>query len=115
MHQSIIPDGLPGALNDNPFQKDSAKAKALLAEAGFPDGLEINMDHYSAQPYPDVAQTIQANLAEIGVKVNLISAENRQVLTKMRAREHEIALSAWGTDYFDPHANACLLYTSRCV
>lgn len=106
VHQSIIPDGLPGALNDNPFQKDSAKAKALLAEAGFPDGLEINMDHYSAQPYPDVAQTIQANLAEIGVKVNLISAENRQVLTKMRAREHEIALSAWGTDYFDPHANA---------
>lgn len=106
VHQSIIPNGMPGALTENPFQKDVAKAKALLAEAGFPDGLEITMDHYSAQPYPDIAQTIQANLAEIGVKVNLLSAENRQVLTKMRAREHEVALSAWGTDYFDTNSNA---------
>ncbi|WP_347265846.1 ABC transporter substrate-binding protein [Paracoccus sp. (in: a-proteobacteria)] len=106
VHQAIIPNGLPSAVTDTPFRKDSAKAKALLAEAGLADGFEINMDHYSAQPYPDIAQTIQANLAEIGVKVNLISAENRQVLTKMRAREHEIALSAWGTDYFDPNSNA---------
>lgn len=106
VHQSIIPDGLPGALNDNPFQKDVAKAKALLAEAGFPDGFEIKMDHYSAQPHPAIAQTVQANLAEIGIKVTLLAAENRQVLTKMRAREHEMALSAWGTDYFDPNSNA---------
>lgn len=98
VHQSIIPDGLPGAYNETPFAKDSAKAKALLAEAGFADGFEITMDHYSAQPYPDIAQTIQANLAEIGIKLNLAAAENRQVLTKMRAREHAIALSAWGTD-----------------
>lgn len=106
VHQSIIPNGLPGADNDTPFSKDVEKAKALLAEAGYPNGFEIKMDHYSAQPHPAIAQTIQANLAEIGIKVTLLSAENRQVLTKMRAREHEIALSAWGTDYFDPHANA---------
>lgn len=106
VHQAIIPDGLPGADLNTPFSKDSAKAKALLAEAGYPDGFEISMDHYSAQPYPAIAQTIQANLAEIGIKVNLLSAENRQVLTKMRARQHELALSAWGTDYFDPNSNA---------
>lgn len=105
VHQAIVPQGLPGALNDTPFQKDVAKAKALLAEANLPADFEIKLDHYSAQPYPDIAQTIQANLAEVGIKVTLISAENRQVLTKMRAREHEVALSAWGTDYFDPHAN----------
>ncbi|MFP3710800.1 ABC transporter substrate-binding protein, partial [Paraburkholderia sp. SIMBA_009] len=85
---------------------DVEKAKALMAEAGLADGFEISMDHYSAQPYPDLAQAIQANLADIGIKVRLQSAENRQVLTKMRAREHQMALSAWGTDYFDPHSNA---------
>ncbi|HMR30687.1 MAG TPA: ABC transporter substrate-binding protein [Geminicoccaceae bacterium] len=105
VHQSIVPKGLPGAYDENPFQKDSAKAKALLAEAGFPDGFSIDMDHYSAQPYPDIAQTVQANLAEIGIEVNLLAAENRQVLTKMRARQHQMILAAWGTDYFDPHAN----------
>ena len=105
VHQSIVPEGLPGANLNTPFSKDSAKAKALLAEAGFPDGFEISMDHYSAQPYPAIAQTLQANLAEIGIKLNLLAAENRQVLTKMRAREHEMILSAWGTDYFDPNSN----------
>ncbi|WP_374292916.1 ABC transporter substrate-binding protein [Paenirhodobacter enshiensis] len=105
VHQSIVPKGLPGAVNDTPFHKDSAKAKALLAEAGYPDGFEIELDHYSAQPYPDIAQTIQANLGEIGIKVKLIAGENRQVLTKMRARGHQMALSSWGTDYFDPNAN----------
>ncbi|AGT11275.1 ABC transporter substrate-binding protein [Paracoccus aminophilus] len=106
VHQSIVPNGLPGADNATPFQKDAAKAKALLAEAGFPNGFEIKMDHYSAQPHPAIAQAVQANLAEIGIKVTLLAAENRQVLTKMRAREHEMALSAWGTDYFDPNSNA---------
>ena len=105
-HQSIIPEGFPGAVNDLPFKKDTEKAKALLAEAGLADGFSVKMDHYAAQPWPDIAQAIQANLAEIGIKVQLMSAENRQVLTKMRAREHEIALTAWGSDYFDPNTNA---------
>ncbi|MDS7597942.1 ABC transporter substrate-binding protein [Agrobacterium tumefaciens] len=106
VHQSFEPKGFPGAVNDVPYQRDVEKAKALMAEAGLADGFEISMDHYSAQPYPDLAQAIQANLADIGIKVRLQSAENRQVLTKMRAREHQMALSAWGTDYFDPHSNA---------
>lgn len=106
VHQSFLPEGFPGAIKDTPFQKDVAKAKALLAEAGHADGFEIAMDHYSAQPYPDIAQAIQANLAEIGIKVKLLSAENRQVLTKMRARQHELILTAWGSDYFDPNTNS---------
>ncbi|MFC7554023.1 hypothetical protein ACFQU7_20205 [Pseudoroseomonas wenyumeiae] len=32
--------------------------------------------------------------------------ENRQVLTKTRARQHEAALTSWGVDYFDPNSNA---------
>ncbi|MBT9371668.1 ABC transporter substrate-binding protein [Rhizobium sp. CSW-27] len=106
IHQSFEPAGFPGAIDDTPFQKDVAKAKALMAEAGLADGFDITLDHYAAQPYPDLAQTIQANLGEIGIRVKLQSAENRQVLTKMRARQHEMALSAWGTDYFDPNSNA---------
>jgi peptide/nickel transport system substrate-binding protein len=106
VHQSFEPAGFPGTVDDAPFKKDVAKAKALMAEAGLADGFDITMDHYSAQPFPDLAQAIQANLGEIGIRVKLQSAENRQVLTKMRARQHEMALSAWGTDYFDPNSNA---------
>ncbi|CDN48121.1 ABC transporter substrate-binding protein [Neorhizobium galegae] len=106
VHQSMEPLGFPGTVKDLPYKRDVEKAKALMAEAGLKDGFEITLDHYAAQPYPDLAQAIQANLGEIGIRVKLQSAENRQVLTKMRGRQHEMALSAWGTDYFDPNSNA---------
>lgn len=104
-HQSLLPAGFPAALNDQPFKVDVAKAKALLAEAGYPDGFELTLDHYSAQPFPDIAQAIQTQLGAVGIKVQLIAAENRQVLTKMRARQHQLAITAWGADYFDPNSN----------
>jgi peptide/nickel transport system substrate-binding protein len=106
VRQGFLPVGLPGALTDNPFHKDVAKAKALLAEAGLPNGFSCTMDVISAAPYGDIAQAVQANLAEIGIKVELLPGEQRQVITKTRARTHQLALLYWGTDYFDPNSNA---------
>jgi peptide/nickel transport system substrate-binding protein len=106
VRQGFLPVGLPGALKDNPFHKDVAKAKALLAEAGLPNGFSCTMDFISSAPSSDIAQAVQANLAEIGIKVELIAGEQRQVITKTRARTHQLALLSWGTDYFDPNSNA---------
>ncbi|MFL5255660.1 MAG: ABC transporter substrate-binding protein [Rhodopila sp.] len=104
--QSFLPQGLPGALTDKPFHKDTAKAKALMAEAGLSGGFSIDMDCPSVQPYPDIAQAIQADLAAIGIKVNLVVGDTKQVITKTRARQHQMALLYWVTDYFDPNSNA---------
>ena len=105
-HQSFLPKGFPGALTDLPFQKNVAKAKALLADAGVPNGFEVTMDHPSLAPFGDWAQAIQANLAEIGIKVTLLAGESKQVITKTRARQHQIAMVRWGSDYMDPNSNA---------
>ena len=105
-HQSFLPKGFPGALTDLPFQKNIAKAKALLADAGVPNGFEVTMDHPSVAPFGDWAQAIQANLAEIGIKVTLLAGESKQVITKTRARQHQIAMVRWGSDYMDPNSNA---------
>jgi peptide/nickel transport system substrate-binding protein len=106
VQQSFLPQGFPGALNDRPFRKDTAKARALLVEAGYPNGFELTMDHASTQPIADIAQAIQADLAAIGIKLTLLSGESRQVITKTRARQHQMAIVSWGSDYFDPHSNA---------
>jgi len=106
IQQSFIPQGVMGAIADRPFKKDSAKAKALLAEAGLGGGFELTLDHANTQPTSDIAQAIQANLGEIGIKVTLVAGESRQVITKYRARQHQLALLSWGIDYFDPHSNA---------
>jgi peptide/nickel transport system substrate-binding protein len=104
--QSFLPVGLPGALADKPFRKDVAKARALMTEAGLADGFSISMDCPSVQPYADIAQAVQADLGAIGIKVNLQVGDTKQVITKTRARQHQMALLYWGTDYFDPNSNA---------
>ena len=104
--QGFLPPSLPGGLTDRLFKKDVAKAKQLLAEAGYPDGLEVTMEVPSSAPYADIGQAVQADLAAVGIKVTLSSGEMRQVMTKTRQRSHQMVLLAWGTDYFDPYSNS---------
>ena len=44
IHQTFLPDGQLGADNSTPFKLDVAKAKELLAKAGYPNGFNITMD-----------------------------------------------------------------------
>ena len=104
--QSFLPKGLPAALPDQPFHKDSAKAKQLLAAAGYPNGLTLTMDFITAAPYGDIAQAVQADLAQAGITLQLLPGEQKQVITKTRSRTHQLAMLYWGSDYFDPNSNA---------
>ncbi len=104
--QAFLPKGLPGALTDLPFSKNVEKAKALMKEAGLENGFEITLDCQNVSPYADIAQALQADFAAIGIKLNILPAEFRQVITKTRARKHELALSRWSSDYMDPNSNA---------
>jgi peptide/nickel transport system substrate-binding protein len=106
VHQAFLPKGFLGALEDKPFSYDPEKAKELLAKAGLPNGFEVTMDTQNVSPFSEVAQAIQATFGKAGVKVDLIPADQKQVITKFRARNHDIVLLRWGPDYQDPHTNA---------
>ena len=43
-------------------------------------------------PWNDIAQAIQATMGEAGVKVSIVPGEQKQVITKYRARNHQIVL-----------------------
>ena len=99
--------GISGpALDENPYNFDPAKAKQLLTEAGYPDGFEITLDAPNSAPYTNIAQSIQSSMAQGGIKVTIIPAEKKPLLTKYRARQHQMLLIYWGPDYMDPHTNA---------
>ncbi|MFT0861433.1 ABC transporter substrate-binding protein [Ancylobacter sp. G4_0304] len=106
VHQSFLPGGQLGALDDNPYKLDIGKAKALLAKAGLPDGFTVTMDVRSTQPVSGIAEAFQQSAAKAGVKVEIIPGDGKQTLTKYRARNHDIYIGQWGSDYWDPHSNA---------
>jgi peptide/nickel transport system substrate-binding protein len=106
VHQAFLPKGFLGAIDDKPYKFDLAKAKALLAKAGVPDGFSVTMDVRNTSPWTDVAQAIQASWAKAGVKLELIPGDGKQVITKYRARNHDVMINEWGPDYQDPHSNA---------
>jgi len=106
VHQAFLPKGFLGALEEKPFKLDPAKAKALLAEAGYPDGFSITMDTRNNYPTLDLAQAIQPTFALAGVKLEILPMDGKQALTKYRARNQENYIGRWGPDYQDPHTNA---------
>jgi len=105
VHQSFLPVGLPGALKDNPFSFDPAKAKAILAKAGITNA-SLTLDVENKPPFITIAQALQASFAEGGVKVELLPAAGSQVYSRVRARQHQAAIRLWIPDYFDAHSNA---------
>ncbi|XUY26408.1 ABC transporter substrate-binding protein [Agrobacterium sp. rho-8.1] len=106
VHQTFLPKGQLGALDENPYKLDVAKAKELLAKAGLKDGFTVTMDVRNTQPVTGIAENIQQTLAQAGIKLSIIPGDGKQTLTKYRARQHDIYIGDWGSDYFDPNSNA---------
>ena len=106
VHQAFWPSGFFASLTDTPYRLDVAKAKALLAEAGYPEGFEVTLDAANSWPSSSIAQSVQETMGRGGVKISLIPGEQKQVLTKYRARNHQMVLLYWSPDYMDPHSNA---------
>ncbi|MEK6348534.1 MAG: ABC transporter substrate-binding protein [Burkholderia sp.] len=106
VHETFLPDGFLGVLDSNPYHRDVAKAKALLAKAGLPNGFDVTMDMPNDYPYVEIAQALQANFAQAGIRVKLLPGDAKQAIGKYRARQHDIFIGEWSPDYMDPNSNA---------
>ncbi|EKX59327.1 ABC-type dipeptide transport system, periplasmic component [Rhodobacter sp. AKP1] len=105
-HQTFLPEGFLGALDETPYSFDPAKAKELLAQAGLPDGFTVTMDTRNTPEVTSIAQAIQQTMAAAGITIEIIPGDGGQTLEKYRARTHDIYIGQWGPDYQDPHTNA---------
>jgi peptide/nickel transport system substrate-binding protein len=106
VRQAIIPWGFPSAIESRPYAPDLVQAKRLLAQAGHAEGFALKLDLTAGSPGLEIAQAIQASFAQANIRLELQPSDNRQLLTRYRARAHDIVLAQWSPDFFDPHSNA---------
>ncbi len=106
VHQAFLPLTYLGELKDQPYTLNVERARALLAEAGYADGFDLEIIVRTAQERVEIAQTLQNSFAQVGINVSITQGTGKQTLTKYRARQFQIYVGAWGPDYPDPHTNA---------
>ena len=76
-----LPPAMPGYAEDyQGYAYDPEKAKALLAEAGFADGFDTELFAMNTDPNPRIAQAIQQDLAAIGIRAELKTLAQANVI-----------------------------------
>ena len=102
----IYPAGLPGHVDGSAGQfygYDKAKAKQLLTQAGYPNGFSMTLYTHNVAPWPTVAQSMQYDLGQIGIKVSLKQLDRPAYWTLIGKKGAVGAgLNDWWMDYPDP-------------
>jgi peptide/nickel transport system substrate-binding protein len=84
------------------YPNDPKRAKDLLAKAGFPNGFPFTVMHRTEGFWPEIAQLVQSDLQEVGLKVTLEGLDQGAFGAKLNAGGHEAALNDWTMDNSDP-------------
>jgi peptide/nickel transport system substrate-binding protein len=112
---------LPGTWAADPavrkYPYDPAAAKRLLAEAGFPNGFEVDFwvpESGSGMQSPvEMSTVIQSNLAAIGVKASLKTFEWGSYLGKLRSDAPAMFALSWFLKSEDPDLSLYPLFFSK--
>lgn len=81
---------------------DVDKAKALLAEAGYPDGFKGKIWTNEKKARVDMCTIIQSQLKEVGIDVEIQVLEWGAYLEGIKNAEHEMFMVGWSTQTPDP-------------
>ncbi len=100
-------NGFSEALNE-PYAHDPAKSKALLSDAGYPDGFEITLDCPNNRYVNDerICQAVASMLAKVGVKVDVFAQPKAKYFAKVATQngnDTSFYLLGWTPGSIDVH------------
>lgn len=105
--RSLVPPGLPGY---EPVELEGfrpEKARALLAEAGYPGGEgfpEVELLFNTSESHRQIAEVLQRQWKEVlGVEVTLGNMEWKVFQARVQEGDYDVARGGWIGDYLDPN------------
>ncbi len=114
-HAGFVPVGMPGfSENTGGFYYNPDKARQLLAAAGYPGGEQLpGITLHTTQAYQDIAQYIQFELSQIGIRIDINVMPPATLREMMAGGEAPFFRGSWIADYPDAENYLALFYTKN--
>jgi peptide/nickel transport system substrate-binding protein len=102
--KTFIPKGILGYNESTPeYEYNPEKAKQLLAEANYPDGIDLVVQDNTKYPtYSKMLVAIQEQAKSAGIRITINQVDNAAWADMKRNGKMTMAISNWYVDYVDP-------------
>lgn len=112
---SMLPDGVLGSYDAQEIVYDPEGAKALLAEAGYADGCELEIYQKNTEAADALAmnQVVQSMLSEVGITVTIKQMDEAAFLAERREGNIGMTRAVWWADFNDPDNFLYTFFTEK--
>ena len=109
-----VPTTVPGSYDVGVYEYDPELSKKLLAEAGYPDGITLELSYYSSSDNRRMGEFLQGMMEKAGITLVLNEMDSSAYTPFLNSRQQEAAICTTVCTLRDPYQTLSKLYSGSC-